>query len=76
MAGDALGGLVGDPLLGNQIALGVSGGSALLSNVAHQGSELTNTKNYAGQNSKQIQNNILERASNIKSTVSAGPNFA
>lgn len=61
MAGDAL----GMPGLGSQIAQGAN----MVSNVASQGSQLTNTKNYAGQDFGQIKNNVLERVGNIQNTV-------
>ena len=60
-----IGGIVGDPTLGSQISKGAN----LISNVASQGSQLTNTANYAGQDLGQIKNNLLERAQNIKNTV-------
>lgn len=61
MAGDAL----RMPGLGAQIAQGAN----MVSNVASQGSQLTNTKNYAGQDFGQIKNNVLERVGNIQNTV-------
>jgi hypothetical protein len=69
---NAVGAYLGDPSLGSQIAKGAN----LLSNVTHQGAQLTNQSNYAGQNLNQIKNNVLERAQNIQKTVNAGPQFA
>ena len=69
---NVLGSYVGDPSLGSQIARGAN----LINNVAHQGSQLTNQSNYAGQNLGQIKNNVLERAQNIQKAINPGPSFA
>jgi len=69
---NALGAYVGDPNLGKQM----SQGAKFIGNLAHQGSQLTNQANYAGNDLNQIKNNVLERAQNIQKTVNAGPQFA
>jgi hypothetical protein len=45
------------------------GGIELGSQLAKQGSQATDIKNYRGQNAQQVQQNILERAKTAKSTV-------
>jgi phage-related protein len=71
--GNAAGDALGMPGLGSQI----SNVANKVSNVASQGSQLTNTKNYAGQDFDQIKNNVLERVGNIQSSIQApaGPTF-